>query len=281
MEWINLQAPKLVKSKSPMKKNSVRQSLKNGQHQVGTWLSLSSPTAARFMARSGFHWLTVDMEHSDCNWTTAASIFAHVAEAGCTPLIRVPSISHENTKRALDLGAHGIVFPMCNSVEQAELAVASCKYPPHGTRSVGGSMHALNFDTNAADYYQRANDEILVVVQAEHIDAVERIEQILAVPGVDAVFIGPNDLLASMGKTPRMDSDDPDFVAALDRIRQAALANAVAPGLHVADAATALKRIEQGWKFIAVSSELGMMNHAAAGIVSSIGIANQKEIARY
>jgi 4-hydroxy-2-oxoheptanedioate aldolase len=84
-----------------------------------------------------------------------------------------------------------------------------------------------------------------------------------------------------MGKTPRMDSDDPDFVAALDRIRQAALANAVAPGLHVADAATALKRIEQGWKFIAVSSELGMMNHAAAGIVSSIGIANQKEIARY
>ena len=233
------------------------------------------------MARTGFHWLTVDMEHSDCNWNTAATIFAHIADAHCTPLIRVPSISHENAKRALDLGAHGIIFPMCNRVEQAELAVASCKYPPRGTRSVGGSQHALNFQCSAAEYYQKANDQILVVVQAEHIEAVERIEQILAVPGIDAVFVGPNDLLASMGKTPQMDCDDPEFIDALNRIRTAAIQNGVAPGIHVADATAASRRISEGWKFIAISSELGMMNQAAAQITSQLKLAPQKEIARY
>ena len=156
-----------------MKTNTVREALRRGEPQVVTWLSLSSPVAARFMARSGFPWLTLDMEHSNCDWETASAIFAHVAEAGSVPLIRVASITHENAKRALDLGAYGIVFPMCNSVELAQLAVSSCKYPPAGTRSVGGSLHALNFGTDAAEYYQRANDQILVVVQAEHIDAAD------------------------------------------------------------------------------------------------------------
>lgn len=264
-----------------MIKNSVREALKRGEPQVGTWLSLSSPVAARFMARAGFPWLTVDMEHSNCDWETASAIFAHVAEAGCVPLIRVPSITHQNAKRALDLGAYGIVFPMCNTVELAELAVASCKYPPTGTRSVGGSVHALNFGTNAAEYYKRANDEVLVVVQAEHIDAVENIDQILSVPGVDAVFVGPNDLLASMGKTPQMETDDPQFVQALERILRSAKSHGVAPGIHVADAPTALRRIEQGWQFIAVSSELGFMNQAVAATIQGLGRSGSGPLARY
>ena len=264
-----------------MKKNSVKESLSRGEPQVGTWLSLSCPIASRFMARSGFSWLTVDMEHSNCNWETASSIFAHVAEAGCVPLIRVPSITHENAKRALDLGAYGIVFPMCNSVELAQLAVASCKYPPIGTRSVGGSVHALNYGTSASEYYQRANDEILVIVQAEHIDAVERIDQILSVPGVDAVFVGPNDLLASMGKTPQMDTSDPEFVVALDRILNSAKRHGVAPGIHVADADSAKKRIQQGWQFIAISSELGFMNLSANATIQKLGGSGTIPLARY
>jgi 4-hydroxy-2-oxoheptanedioate aldolase len=216
------------------------------------------------MARSGFHWLTLDMEHSSATWETAANVFGVVAEAGCTPLIRVPSITHENAKRALDLGAFGIVFPMCNSVDQARLAVSSCRYPPQGTRSVGGSLHSLNFGTSAAEYYRKANDEILIIVQAEHIDAVENIDAILAVEGIDAVFVGPNDLLASMGKTPQMTSDDPQFVDALARIRRAAERHGVAPGLHVADASQARLRIQEGWRFVAISSELGFMSDGAA-----------------
>ena len=105
-----------------MKTNTVREALRRGEPQVGTWLSLSSPVAARFMSRAGFPWLTLDMEHSNCDWETASAIFAHVAEGGSVPLVRVASITHENAKRALDLGAYGIVFPMCNSVELAQLA---------------------------------------------------------------------------------------------------------------------------------------------------------------
>src|SRR3984957_100621 len=156
-----------------MRTNSVKASLKQGQPQIGTWLSLASPLAARYMARTGFDWLNLDIEHSPADWNEAAMIFGAIADAGGVPLARVPFTSLENVKRCLDAGAFGIVFPMCNSVEEAELAVASCKYPPAGCRSVGGGLHSLNFQTTAGEYYSKANDEILVVIQAEHIEAVE------------------------------------------------------------------------------------------------------------
>jgi 4-hydroxy-2-oxoheptanedioate aldolase len=246
-----------------MKNNPVKAALREGRAQVGTWLSLASPVAARFMARAGFDWLTLDIEHSPANWETAGLIFGAVADAGGVPLARVPSNTHENVKRALDAGAFGIVFPMCNSVEEAEAAVAACKYPPQGRRSVGGGMQMLNFAASSSEYYARANDEILVIIQAEHILAVERCERIFAVPGLDGMFVGPNDLLASMGKAPAMETDDPAFVEALRRLRETAVRCGIAPGLHVADAEAACRRRAEGWQFIAISSELGFMQQAA------------------
>jgi 4-hydroxy-2-oxoheptanedioate aldolase len=139
----------------------------------------------------------------------------------------------------------------------------------------------LNFGCKAAEYYQHANEEILVVVQAEHVDAVQRIDEILAVPGIDAVFVGPNDLLASMGKTPQMETDDPEFVEALRRIRVAAVNAGVAPGIHVADASAAARRLEEGWRFIAISSELGFMNSAASQTVSQLFGNSAGELSRY
>jgi 4-hydroxy-2-oxoheptanedioate aldolase len=264
-----------------MKNNRVKEALAAGIPQVGTWLSLASPLAARFQARAGWHWLTVDMEHSAVDWETTALMFAAIADAGGTPLIRVPSIAHEHAKRALDQGAYGIVFPMCNSRQQAELAVAACKYPPEGNRSVGGSQHALNFDTDPATYYRNANQRTLVIVQIEHREGVERCEEILSVPGIDAVFVGPNDLLASMHKTPQMETDDPQFVAALQTIRTTALRHGVAPGIHVADANAALRRIAEGWRFIAISSELGMMQKEAAETIRQVCGAAMQSLVRY
>jgi 4-hydroxy-2-oxoheptanedioate aldolase len=265
-----------------MRNNSVKAVLKEGRVQVGTWLSLASPLAARYMARTGFHWLTLDIEHSPVNWESAAMIFGAIADAGGVPLARVPFTNLENVKRCLDAGAFGIVFPMCNSVEEAELAVAACKYPPDGQRSVGGSLHAMNFVGSPGDYYRRANDEILIIIQAEHILAVERADEIFAVPGLDGIFVGPNDLLSSMGKTPAMDSDDPAFVDALRHVRETAVRHDIAPGLHVADSAAAARRIAEGWRFIAISSELGFMLQGATE-TSAVVIGDEKTtgVARY
>jgi 4-hydroxy-2-oxoheptanedioate aldolase len=264
-----------------MKTNPVKRCLREGRAQVGTWLSLNNAIATRFMARAGWNWLTLDMEHSPIDWESAATHFALIADAGSVPLVRVPSISIENAKRALDVGAYGIVFPMCNSVAEAELAVAACRYPPSGKRSVGGSLHALNFGCSPAEYYANANDEILVVVQIEHIDAVKVCEQIMSVEGVDAVFVGPNDLLSSMGKVPQMETDDPEFVAALDKILSTAKRLGVASGIHVANAEAAQRRMAQGWQFIAISSELGFMCQAAAETVSQAVGQTNTNLARY
>jgi 4-hydroxy-2-oxoheptanedioate aldolase len=171
----------------------------------------------------------------------------------------VPWNTGEAIKRVLDCGAWGIVVPMVNTRAEAEAAVAAAKYPPAGVRSVGGGLHAVNFETDAGTYYRRANDEILVVVQAESVASVQNAEEILSVPGIDAVFIGPNDLLASMGRTPAMETDDPEFVQALEHIRRTAHKHGVAPGIHVADAEAANRRIREGFQFVALASDLRFM----------------------
>src|SRR5437773_6062819 len=242
-----------------MRANPVKIALKAGQPSIGTWLSLGSITAARFMARSGFAWLTVDIEHSLVNWETTTHLMATIADAGCTALARVPSNRHENIKRVLDNGGHGIVVPMVNSRAEAESAVAAALYPPQGNRSVGGSVHALNFGTNANDYYAHANEELLIVLQCEHIKSVENADAIFSVPGIDAMFVGPNDLAASMRTK---DGKPPSGAAtkeALDHILAACKKHKVAPGIHCGSAEEANLRIAEGWQFIAIGSELKMM----------------------
>src|SRR5690242_16448867 len=132
-----------------MRRNPVKNALKEGRPSVGTWLSLGNIPAARFMARTGFAWLTVDIEHTLVDWETTTHMFASIADAGCVALARVPSNRHENIKRVLDNGGHGFVVPMVNTRQEAEQAVEAALYPPVGTRSVGGSVHALNFGTDA------------------------------------------------------------------------------------------------------------------------------------
>lgn len=253
-----------------MRPNPVKELLRNGKPAVGTWLSLGSVTAARFMARAGFAWLTVDTEHTATGAETAATMFAAIADAGCVALARVLSNRHDHIKRALDTGAMGVVVPMVNTRAEAEAAVSACLYPPRGTRSVGGSVHALNFGAAAGDYFARADDEILVVLQCEHIDAVEHADEIFAVPGIDAIFVGPNDLAASMrsadGKPPTAEAT----TAAMAKILAACRRHKVAAGVHTFSPADAQKRIDEGWQFIAVNSELRMMMDGAAATLKPL-----------
>jgi 4-hydroxy-2-oxoheptanedioate aldolase len=264
-----------------MKTNHVRGKLKRGESSVGTWLVLPNPMATQLMSRVGFDWLTVELEHSPTGFETASQMFATIAAAGVAPLCRVPWNTGENIKRVLDTGAWGVIVPMVNSRAEAEAVVAAARYQPRGTRSIGGQLHATNFDTDPATYYARANDEILVVLMAEHIDAVERAEEIFSVPGIDAVFIGPNDLHNSMGKAPAFDSDNKQFNEAVDHILKTAKKHGVAAGIHVLDAAAAQRRIAQGFQMIAVISEAGFMLAKAGEVVKALGLAKDRAAAKY
>ena len=247
-----------------MKTNPVKKALKEGRPQVGTWLSLGSVVAARFLARVGLPWLTVDMEHTHTDIHTAALMFGAIADAGCAPLVRIHTGRHDLIKAVLDCGAMGIVAPMVMTTEEARAIVAATKYPPHGDRSVGGGLHALNYGCDAEEYYRRANDEILVVIQTEHIRAVDIADEIYAVPGIDAIFVGPNDLAASMRAPDGTPPTKAELEAALQRILAAAKRHHVPCGLHVFSMEDVHKRIAEGWQFLALNSELKMMMQGAA-----------------
>lgn len=264
-----------------MRKNYVREKLQRGEASVGTWLTLPSVMAAGFMARTGFDWLTVDLEHSPIDPETAASIFGMVAACGKVPLARLAWNTGENIKRVLDTGAYGVVVPLINTRADAEAAVAAARYRPQGGRTIGGQLHAANFETDASTYYAKANDEILVVVMIEQVQGVENAEAILSVPGIDAFFIGPNDLHNSMGKPPAFESDAPEFVQALDHLLAVGRKLKVPAGIHVADAAAAQRRIAQGFQFVAVASETGMMLAKAGEIVRTLGLGSGQALAKY
>jgi len=264
-----------------MKTNPVRAKLKRGDVSIGTWLTLPDPTAAQLMARVGFDWLTVELEHTPITLETAAQSFAIIAATGAVPLARVPWNSVENIKRVLDNGAWGIVVPMVNSRAEAEAAVAASRYPPLGRRSIGGQLHAANFATDPATYYAHANEEILVVIMAEDVRAIEAADDILSVPGIDAVFIGPNDLLNSLGKKPDFDSADPDFVNAVNHILNTAKKHGVPAGIHVLDADAAQRRRQEGFQFLAIGSEAGMMLAKAQETAQALGLGRDKVVAKY
>lgn len=242
-----------------MKSNSVKAKLKAGQASVGSWLTLPDPVAARLMAGAGFDWLTVETEHTAFDIGVAAQCFTAITDRGCIPFSRVPWNTGENIKRVLDTGAWGVIIPMVNSAEEAAAAVEGTRYPPLGNRSVGGLLHAASFGTDPATYFAHANEEVLLVVMIEHIRGVEAAEEILAVPGIDAVFIGPNDLLNSMGKKPTYDPDDKEVLEAVTHVRETARKNGIAPGIHVSNAGAAARRIEEGFQFIAIASDAAFM----------------------
>ena len=263
-----------------MRPNAVKRLLKDGKPAVGTWMSLGSVTAARFLARAGFDWVTVDVEHSLVNVETTTYILGAVADAGCVALARVPSNRHDHIKRVLDNGGHGVVVPMVNTRQEAADAVAACLYPPAGNRSVGGSVHALNFACTPAEYYAKANDEILIVLQCEHIDAVRNFDAVYSVPGADAVFVGPNDLAASMRAADGSPPSPEAFRQALADILAGCKRLGVAAGIHTFSVEEARQRIADGWQFVAVSSELRFMMDGAKKVLDGLG-AKGSELAKY
>jgi 4-hydroxy-2-oxoheptanedioate aldolase len=265
-----------------MKTNYVKQKLREGKPSFGTWLSLDNLHTARVLARAGFDWLTLDLEHSAIDWSRAAAVFAVVADAGCVPLCRVPEGNHHLIKRALDAGAWGIVVPMVNTVEQARLAIAAAKYPPQGNRSAGGGMHALGFDASADEYYERANEEILVILQTESPAGVANAEAIYSLPGCDAIFIGPVDLSFTMRSPDGRKPTPEEHEAMIQRVIAVGKQVGTPTGIHCMEPEDALRRAGQGMQFLAIGSDLRMLSTRADAIVGALmPAAPRRQSARY
>ncbi len=246
-----------------MRINRAKQKILRGQPSIGTWLTLGNLHAARVLARSGFDWLTLDVEHAPYDWRDISSVVAAIADAGCAPIIRVPDGSHTWIKRALDAGAFGIMVPMVDTVEQAQQAIAAAKYPPAGNRSSGGGMHNLNFDCSLEEYYAAANQQVMVILQTESPRGVENAPDIYGLPGCDAILVGPNDLRFQMRQADGTFPSAAEHEAMIQRVIAVGRELGVPTGIHVLNAEQAERRLEQGMQLIGLSSDLAMLAQSA------------------
>jgi len=242
--------------------NPLKSKLLQGKPAFGTWLTLGDESVTRILAKRGFDWLTVDLEHAAVDWKTAASLVGWIAESGAVPLVRVPWNDPAYIKRALDLGAFGLVIPMVNTPDEAAAAVRAAKYPPVGDRSAGRGLQTLTFQASFQDYLSQANDAIFIAAQIESGQTVRRAGAIAAVPGIDALFIGPNDLRLRLHE--REPTVPPEaFDTAVRQVIHAAKEAGCAAGIHAADPHEARRYADQGMTFIAVGSDLAMFEAEA------------------
>jgi 2-keto-3-deoxy-L-rhamnonate aldolase RhmA len=243
-----------------------RERLISGELLAGTMITLASPETAELLAAVGFDWLFIDAEHSPLD---PAQIQRLMVGAGRdTPcLIRLPAAGEVPIKKALDSGAAGIIVPQINSARAAEEVVRLAKYAPQGQRGVGvGRAHGYGLEFQS--YVARANDEVAVVVQAEHIEAVRHIDEIVAVPGIDAVLVGPYDLSASLGKLGMV--RDPEVRAAIDRVTEACLATGVRLGIFGMTAGAVKPYIDAGYTLIVAGIDTVLLGQAAAALLAEL-----------
>src|SRR6266545_3811876 len=179
-----------------MRENRVKRMWQAGQPALGGWLTVPSSLSAEVMAHAGFDWLCVDMQHGVIGYQVAVTMLQAISTTETVPFVRVPWNEQGTIMKALDAGAYGVVVPIVNTAAEAAAAVAACRYPPLGIRSHGPIRAALY---GGRDYIARGNDEVLCIVQVETKESVENLDEILAVSGVDAVYIGPADLSLSLG----------------------------------------------------------------------------------
>ncbi|MCP3954649.1 MAG: 2,4-dihydroxyhept-2-ene-1,7-dioic acid aldolase [Desulfobacterales bacterium] len=230
---------------------------------IGTILTLPSTEIVEIVCQAGLDWLFIDLEHSALSIQDAQRML-QVAGPEIPGLIRVPSNDDVWIKRVLDIGATGIIVPQVNTAADTKRTVRFCKYPPEGSRSVG-IARAQGYGDKFQDYVALANQDITVIIQIEHIDAVENIDKILAVPGIDGLFVGPYDLSASMGKTGL--TTDPEVQTAIAKVKKAASQINLPMGIFGPTAKTVHPYIEAGYTLIAVGIDTMIVGKAVKEIV--------------
>jgi 4-hydroxy-2-oxoheptanedioate aldolase len=249
-----------------VRQNHVKRAWREGKTTFGAWLSLPSSFSAEVMAHQGFDWLCIDMQHGVIDYQMAVSMLQAISTKDPVPFVRVPWNEPGIIGKMLDAGAYGIIIPMVNSRAEAEAAVGACRYAPAGYRSFGPVRAAYYAGT---DYFAHANDEVACIPMIETATAIAGLADIMTVPGIDAVYVGPADLSITLGLAPGMDNTDPSFDDALQAVVAACGRHGITPGIH-STAAIAPKRLEQGFRMITVSSDTGSMASAAAGDLRTV-----------
>jgi 4-hydroxy-2-oxoheptanedioate aldolase len=244
-----------------VRENTLKTKWARGEVTVNGWLSIPSSFSAEVMAHQGFDSLTVDMQHGVVDYQVAVTMLQAISTTPVIPLARVPWNDPGRLMKILDAGVYGVICPMISTREQAEALVQACRYPPRGFRSWGPVRASIYAGT---DYGDHANQDILVIPMIETAQALENLDEILSVPGVDAVYVGPSDLSLALGCKPRLDQTDAPVVEAQKKIAAACKRHGVVAGIHNNTAAYALKMAAEGYQFLTLASDSRFLAARAA-----------------
>jgi len=241
---------------------NLKQKLKNNELTIGSWIMMGNQMSVEVMALAGFDWLVVDIEHTSIDLETTLSLITTIQANEMKALVRVSKNEEVVIKRILDMGADGIIVPMVCSKEDAKLAVDYAKYPPFGKRGVGLNR-AQKYGTKFEEYKKWVDEELVIIAQIEHIDAVNNIDEIINVEGIDGTIIGPYDLSGSMGFPGAFERDD--VKEAVEKVLQSCKQQNVPSGFHVVDTEPSKlnAKIEQGCTFLAYGIDYFFMRDAA------------------
>ena len=250
-----------------MRENNLRKIWSDGGAVVNGWLGIPSGLSAEVMAHQGWDSLTVDMQHGVVDYQMAASMFQAISTTDTVPMARVPWLEPGIIMKALDAGAYGIICPMVSNRAEAERFVGACRYPPQGYRSFG-PVRALMY--GGADYPQHANDTVLAIAMIETEEAMENLDEIMSVPGLDGVYIGPADLSIAHGRPPKFDHTEPEMMAVIERILATAKSNGIAAGIHCGSTAYARRMIGLGFQLVTILGDYRLLAGAASQAVREV-----------
>ena len=241
-----------------MRRNPMRERWAAGEPAIGGWLGIPSSYSAEIVARCDFDYVCVDIQHGLVDYSDAWPMLQTINLGSATPLVRVPWNEPGIIGKSLDAGARGIIIPMVNTRAEAEAAVQACRYSPDGSRSYAGTRVVRQ---EGPDYFANANADVAVIPMVETVEAVANLDDILSVPGVDAVYVGPSDLSVSLGLHPGNNDGEPSFDAAVAEILDGCARHNVIAGCHTVSE-LCQRRTEQGFRMITITSDTVALTRA-------------------
>ena len=250
-----------------MRPNGVQEIWRKGGAVVNGWLAIPNSFSAEAMGRCGWDSVTIDLQHGLNDFSSTVPMLQALTTTPVTPLTRVPILEAGIIGKLLDAGSYGIICPMINTAEQCAQLVSYCRYAPDGVRSVGPIRAGM---VGGPEYLDKANETLLAIAMVETAEAVENVDAIVATPGLDGIYVGPSDLALSLGRRPKMDTDDPVVNEAMGAILAAAKRAGVPAGLHCLSPEYALKMIGEGFQFVSIANEVRLMTATAEEAVQTI-----------